>query len=185
MHDLAWLRAPGPPGRARPDRRPHRRRSSASGCGGPRARDVLQRVTDADVSNEAFPYLTRPAPDVGEVPVFAQRISYAGELGWELYGPMEMGERLLGPAVGGRPRRTAWSPAGGGAFDSLRLEKGYRLWGQDINIEHDPFEAGIGFAVRMSKRDFQGQAALERDRARGGQRASLCVPWSSTTPRSS
>ena len=51
--------------------------------------------------------------------------------------------------------------AGGGAFDSLRLEKGYRLWGQDINIEHDPFEAGIGFAVRMSKPEFQGKVALE------------------------
>jgi glycine cleavage system aminomethyltransferase T len=57
--------------------------------------------------------------------------------------------------------------AGGGCFDSLRLEKGYRLWGQDLNIEHDPFEAGIGFAVRMSKPAFQGKAALERMRERG------------------
>ena len=73
---------------------------------------------------------------------------------------------MLGPAVGGRARARP-DRGGGGAFDSLRLEKGYRLWGQDINIEHDPFEAGIGFAVRMSKPDFQGKAALEAKREAG------------------
>jgi dimethylglycine oxidase len=165
MHDLAWLRS-------------HVRRGErvwigdrtqtrfCLGVWGPRARDVLQSVTDADVSNEAFPYMTAQEINVGQVPVFAQRISYVGELGWELYGPMEMGERawdLLWDA--GRAHGVV--AAGGGCFDSLRLEKGYRLWGQDLNIEHDPFEAGIGFAVRMSKLDFQGRDALERIRHRG------------------
>ena len=105
--------------------------------------------------------------NVGEVnPVWAQRISYAGELGWELYGQIAMGDRvwdLLWEAGRGH----GLIAAGGGAFDSLRLEKGYRLWGQDINTEHDPLEAGLGFAVQWDK-EFQGREALEAIRDAGG-----------------
>jgi glycine cleavage system aminomethyltransferase T len=97
--------------------------------------------------------------------VLAQRISYVGELGWELYGPIEMGERAW-RVLWDAGRRHGIIAAGGGAFDSLRLEKGYRLWGQDLNIEHDPLEAGIGFAVRLDKQ-FDGRAALERIHERG------------------
>ncbi len=159
MHDLAWLRAQVRRGERVwiGDRTITR---FCLGLFGPRARAVLQAVTDEDVSNEAFPYMTARQLNIGEVPVDAQRISYVGELGWELYGPMEMGERtwdLLWDAGLGH----GIIAAGGGAFDSLRLEKGYRLWGQDLSIEHDPFEAGVGFAVRMSKPEFQGKAALE------------------------
>ena len=165
MHDLAWLRAQVRRGERVwiGDRTQTR---FCLGLWGPHARAVLAAVTDGDVSNEAFPYLTGREINVGEVPVFAQRISYVGELGWELYGPMEMGERawdLLWEAG----RSYGIIAAGGGCFDSLRLEKGYRLWGQDLNIEHDPVEAGLGFAVRMSKPEFQGKAALERIRERG------------------
>ena len=71
-----------------------------------------------------------------------------------------MGARALGRAVGRPGASDGLIAAGLGAFDSLRLEKGYRLWGQDITTEHDPFEAGLGFAVRMDK-DFQGREALE------------------------
>ncbi len=130
-------------------------------------------MTDADVANESFPYLTAREINVGDVPVLAQRISYAGELGWELYGPVEMGERawdLLWRA--GEPHGLV--AAGGGAFDSLRLEKGYRLWGQDISTEHDPFEAGLGFAVRMDK-EFQGRGALEAVRERGLTHRLACM----------
>jgi dimethylglycine oxidase len=157
MHDFAWLRS-----RLRDEDRvsianmtDHR---FCLGLWGPRSRDVLSAVTDADVTNEAFRYLTMQQLAIGEAPCFAQRISYVGELGWELYGPIEMGARvwdLLWEA--GRDHGLI---AGGlGAFDSLRLEKGYRLWGQDINTEHDPFEAGLGFAVKLDK-DFQGRDAL-------------------------
>jgi glycine cleavage system aminomethyltransferase T len=114
------------------------------------------------VSNDAFPYMTMRPLAVGEAPCFAQRISYVGELGWELYGPIEMGGRawdLLWEAG----REHGLIAGGLGAFDSLRLEKGYRLWGQDITTEHDPFEAGLGFAVKMDK-EFQGRDAL---RAKG------------------
>jgi glycine cleavage system aminomethyltransferase T/glycine/D-amino acid oxidase-like deaminating enzyme len=171
QHDLAWLRAQVRDG----ERVTITERTGslfALGLWGPRARDVLAAVTEADVSNDAFPYMTARYLHVGEVgPVWAQRISYAGELGWELYGQFAMGRRawdLLWEAG----REHGIVAAGGGAFDSLRLEKGYRLWGQDIHTEHDPLEAGLGFAVRWDK-DFQGKAALERIRDAGGPAAKL------------
>ena len=140
-------------------------RSAVSFClglWGPRARDVLETLTDDDVSNDGFPYLTARTIDVGEVPVFAQRISYAGELGWELYGPTEMGVRLWDLLwEAGRPHGMV--AAGMGAFDSLRLEKGYRLWGQDLSIEHDPYEAGLGFAVRTGEGRLPGQGGAGGD----------------------
>jgi glycine cleavage system aminomethyltransferase T len=114
------------------------------------------------VSDDAIPYLRARSIDVAEVPLFAQRISYVGELGWELYGPMEQGARLW-DALWAAGRDHGLIAGGLGAFDSLRLEKGYRLWGQDIHTEHDPFEAGLGFAVGKDK-DHQGRAALDAKR---------------------
>ena len=139
----------------------------ALGLWGPGARDVLQAVTDVDVSNEAFPYLTARYLNLREVtPVWAQRISYAGELGWELYGQIAMGQRAW-DVLWEAGREHGLVAAGAGAFDSLRLEKGYRLWAQDIDTEHDPLAAGLGFAVRWDK-DFTGKAALEAIRDAGG-----------------
>ena len=160
QHDLAWMRA-----QIHLDERVTITERTGSlfalGLWGPRARDVLGAVTDEDVSNEVFPYLTAKYLNIGEVgPVWAQRISYAGELGWELYGQFAMGDRAW-DVLWQAGREHGIVAAGGGAFDSLRLEKGYRLWGQDINPEHDPFEAGLGFAVHMDKDEFQGRAALE------------------------
>jgi glycine cleavage system aminomethyltransferase T/glycine/D-amino acid oxidase-like deaminating enzyme len=172
MHDLAWLRA-----QLRGDERvtitnmtDHR---FCLGLWGPRARDILASVTDGDVANEAFPYMTMRRLAIGEVPCFAQRISYVGELGWELYGPIEMGARVW-DLLWEAGRDHGLIAAGLGAFDSLRLEKGYRLWGQDITPEHDPFEAGLGFAVKMDK-DFQGKAALELKRAEGPTARLACM----------
>jgi dimethylglycine oxidase len=176
QHDLAWMRAQL---REDEDVTITERTGSlfALGLWGPRARRVLEAVTDEDVSNEAFPYLTARYVNVGEVgPVWAQRISYAGELGWELYGQIAMGDRawdLLWEAG----REHGITAAGGGAFDSLRLEKGYRLWGQDITPEHDPFEAGLGFAVRMGKGAFQGREALEAIRTAGPAQRLSCMTF--------
>jgi glycine cleavage system aminomethyltransferase T/glycine/D-amino acid oxidase-like deaminating enzyme len=174
QHDLAWLRAQVRDG----ERVAITERTGslfALGLWGPRARDVLQAVSDVDVSNETFPYMTARYLNVGEVgPVWAQRISYAGELGWELYGQFAMGDRaweLLWEA--GEPHGIV--AAGGGAFDSLRLEKGYRLWNQDINTEHDPFEAGLGFAVKMDKGEFQGREALEKKLEQGNRATLACM----------
>jgi dimethylglycine oxidase len=172
MHDLAWIRRQVRGGE-RVTIANETERWFCLGLWGPRARDVLAAVTDADVSNDAHPYMTAREMNVGEVPVLGQRISYVGELGWEIYGPIEMGERawdLLWEA--GEPHGVL--AAGLGAFDSLRLEKGYRLWGQDLNAEHDPFEAGLGFAVKMDKA-FQGKSALEAIAGRGGTHRLSCL----------
>jgi len=165
-HDEAFLRS-----QIRDDERVHITVRTGSlfalGLWGPRARDVLSAVTDVDVSNEAFPYLTARYLSIGEVtPVWAQRISYAGELGWELYGQIAMGQRAW-DVLWEAGREHGLVAAGGGAFDSLRLEKGYRLWAQDIDAEHDPLAAGLGFAVRWDK-DFTGKAVLEAIRDAGG-----------------
>jgi dimethylglycine oxidase len=174
QHDVAWLR-----------RRLHdgervtisERTGSlfALGLWGPNAREILQAVTDEDVSNDAFPYMTARYLNVGEVaPVWAHRISYAGELGWELYGQFAMGDRaweLLWDAG----RAHGLVAAGLGCFDTLRLEKGYRFWGQDIDTERDPFSAGLGFAVRMEKGEFVGREALERILERGPTQKLCCI----------
>ena len=144
------------------------------GLWGPRARDLLSRVCDTDISNAAFPYLTAETITIAEVPALALRVSYVGELGWEIYAPAEQGLRLWD---------TLWEAglplgviaAGGGAFDSLRLEKGYRLYGADIHTEYDPYEAGLGFAVRMEKGDFVGREALGKRRAQGQARRLCCM----------
>jgi len=180
QHDLAWMRAQIREG----ERVTITERTGslfALGLWGPRARDVLAAVTDADVSNEAFPYLTARYLNVGEVgPVWAQRISYAGELGWELYGQFAMGDRAWN-VLWAAGREHGIVAAGGGAFDSLRLEKGYRLWGQDIHTEHDPFEAGLGFAVRMDKGEFQGRSALEAIGERGPACKLACMTFDDPT----
>ena len=144
------------------------------GLWGSHARDLLSRVCEDDLSDAAFPYLTAKQITIAEVPVLALRISYVGELGWELYAPFEQGLRLWDILweAGGPLGLIA---AGGGAFDSLRLEKGYRLWGQDIHTEYNPYEAGIGFAVDMDKGDFIGRDALTEFRVQGNTRQLCCM----------
>ena len=174
QHDRAWLLAQRRPGE-RVNLTVRTGSLFALGLWGPKARDVLQAVTDVDVSNEAFPYMTARYLNVGEVdPVWTQRISYAGELGWELYGQIAMGQRAW-DVLWEAGQEHGIVAAGGGAFDSLRLEKGYRLWGQDIHTEHDPFEAGLGFAVRMDKGEFQGREALQRVLDRGPIEKLACM----------
>jgi glycine cleavage system aminomethyltransferase T len=131
-------------------------------------------VSPDDYSNGAFPYLTAREVTIGEVTALALRISYVGELGWEVYTPTEFGLTLWDSLwEAGRPHGVV--AAGGGAFDSLRLEKGYRLWGSDIHTDYNPYEAGIGFAVRMDKGDFLGRDALERVRDDGPERVLCCM----------
>ena len=104
----------------------------------------------------------------------AFRISYVGELGWEIYAPVEQGRRLWDILwEAGQPLGVI--AAGGGAFESLRLEKGYRLWGNDIHTEYDPYEAGIGFAVRLKSGNFIGRDALKEKRAKGLTRKLCCM----------
>ncbi|WP_251328097.1 GcvT family protein [Haloplanus pelagicus] len=138
---------------------------STIGLWGPKSRLLLQRVTEADVSDDGFPYFSAKRLYVGEVPVIALRVSYVGELGWELWAPAEYGARLW---------ETLWEagqdldvrPMGGGALESMRLEKGYRLWGTDIDTDTNPFAAGLPFAVDMDT-EFVGRAALAEIRGSG------------------
>jgi glycine cleavage system aminomethyltransferase T/glycine/D-amino acid oxidase-like deaminating enzyme len=144
------------------------------GVWGPRARDLVQRVTDADVSESAHRYFQARTILVGDVPVTAMRLSYVGELGWELYTSADHGLHLwdllweagqeFGVIAGGR-----------GAFDCLRVEKGYRFWGRDMWTEHDPYEAGVGFAVNLDKGDFVGREALLRRRQEGPRQRLVCL----------
>ena len=150
------------------------------GLWGPRAREVLQRVTTSDLSNAAFPYMTARAIEIHEVPALAVRISYVGELGWELYAPAEFGPRMWDLIrEAGEPYGLV--PAGGGAFESLRLEKGYRLWGADIHTEYNPLEAGLDFAVRLDSGDFIGRPALIRAREEGVSRRLSCLLFDDRT----
>lgn len=134
---------------------------SAVGLWGPKAREVLTKVTSADVSNEAFPYFAARWIDVGMARVLALRVSYAGELGWELHMPVDAALPVW-DALWAAGAEHGIIPAGMGAFDSLRLEKGYRGWGSDVHTEYNAYEAGLGWTVRLDKADFVGKEASER-----------------------
>ncbi|MFJ2772674.1 FAD-dependent oxidoreductase [Streptomyces sp. NPDC087300] len=129
------------------------------GVWGPLARALVQPLTRDDFSHEAFGYFKARQTAIGHVPVTAMRLSYVGELGWELYTTADLGLRLW-DTLWEAGQQHGVIAAGRSAFNSLRLEKGYRAWGQDMTAEHDPYEAGVGFAVRMEKDDFVGRAAL-------------------------
>ncbi|SEF12867.1 Glycine cleavage system T protein (aminomethyltransferase) [Streptomyces sp. 2112.3] len=130
------------------------------GVWGPLARDLVQPLTRDDFSHEAFGYFRAKQTYLGHVPVTALRLSYVGELGWELYTTADLGLRLW-DTLWEAGREHGVIAAGRSAFNSLRLEKGYRSWGHDMTTEHDPYEAGVGFAVRPAKGDFLGRDALQ------------------------
>ena len=129
------------------------------GLWGPKAREVLQAVSSSDVTNAAFPYVTARLIDIKGARVWAQRVSYAGELGWELYirpvDALQVFDALMEAG-----KQFDIRPAGYKALDSLRLEKGYLYWSGDITPEDNPLEAGLGFCVRLKKPDFIGKDAL-------------------------
>ncbi len=127
---------------------------------GPRARDILQPLSESDLSHSAFGYMSAQEINVGAVPCLAVRVTFVGELGWELYCPSEYAVGLWDSLMSaGQPH--GLRPGGYRAIESLRLEKGYRVWGSDVTTTDSPFEAGLGFAVKMNKGEFIGHDALE------------------------
>jgi len=150
------------------------------GLWGPRARVILQRVTKSDVSNGAFPYMTAQNIAVGDVPVLAARVTYVGELGWEIYAPMEYGQKLW-DTLWEAGQQEGLVAAGYRAIESLRLEKGYRYWSGEISPDYSPYEAGLGFAVKLNKGDFIGRAALVRQKAEGLKRKLCCLTLTDET----
>ncbi len=171
-HDLAWMRS-----HLRAGSGVALREVTSSLCclgvWGPRARRLMQSVTDDDLSNAAFPYLRVRQVTVGGLPALAARISYVGELGWEFYVRPELGLRLW-DLLWEAGEDLGICAVGSGAQDSLRLEKGYRLWGADIHTDYNPFEAGLDFAVRTKGRDFIGRDALLKARRQGSPSRLLC-----------
>ncbi len=134
---------------------------------GPNARELLSRVSPADLSNEAFPFGHSQEIEIGYGLVRASRITYVGELGWELYMPTEFAthvyDALLAASDG-----LGFRHAGYHTLNSLRMEKGYRHWGHDITDAETPLEAGLGFAVKFDKPGgFQGRDALLRQKEAG------------------
>jgi 4-methylaminobutanoate oxidase (formaldehyde-forming) len=111
-----------------------------------------------DVLDLDFPYMHAREVAVGDVPVIASRVTYVGELGWELYCPAEYALKLWDTL-----HVDGVTPGGYRAIDALRLEKGYRAWASDLNSETTPYEAGLGFAVKRDKGDFVGREALDTE----------------------
>ncbi|WP_109212345.1 MULTISPECIES: FAD-dependent oxidoreductase [Microbacterium] len=144
------------------------------GLWGPLARDLISTVSSDDFTNDGLRYFREKTVVIGGVSATALRVSYVGELGWELYTTAETAQRLWDVLwKAGQPFGVI--AAGRAAFNSLRLEKGYRLWGTDMNTEYDPYEAGVGFAVKMSKEDFVGKAALEGRTEENSRRRLRCL----------
>jgi 4-methylaminobutanoate oxidase (formaldehyde-forming) len=148
--DLGWLRMQVRDGDAPVEIRETTEDLSVIGVWGPHARDILERVTGDDVSEGGFPFMSARTIAIGGASVFAQRVTYVGELGWELYvDPAWAGQvwdRLM--AAG---REFGIRPGGYRALDSLRMEKGYRYYGTDLTLLDTPYEAGLGFCVNRDK----------------------------------
>jgi len=140
---------------------------------GPKARNLMRDLTSADVSHEAFPYLAAREIDIEYARVLAIRVTYVGELGWELYIPTEHALQVYDRIVdAGKAHQLAH--AGLQALNSLRMEKGYRDYGHDIDNMDTPYEAGLGFAVKLNKADgFIGHKALLTQKNEGGLRSRL------------
>ncbi|MCE2491171.1 MAG: GcvT family protein [Alphaproteobacteria bacterium] len=137
------------------------------GVMGPKARDLLSRVTSADLANDAFPFAASREIDIGYTTARATRITYVGELGWELYVPVEFAAGVYDELMA-QGQDVGLTPVGFHAVHSLRMEKGYRHWGHDISDEDTPQEAGLGFAVAHGKNaGFIGRDAVLRQRETG------------------
>jgi 4-methylaminobutanoate oxidase (formaldehyde-forming) len=173
-HDLAWMRRHAPEdGSVR--LADVTARWSCFALWGPRARQILAQLTPDDLTTAGFPYMSARSITVGDVPVRAMRVTFVGELGWELYCPSEYGAGLW---------RTLWEAgqayglvAGGyRAIDTLRLEKGYRVWAADITPDETPYEGGLGFCVKLDKEGgFIGSEALAAAKDAGPAKKLACV----------
>jgi glycine cleavage system aminomethyltransferase T/glycine/D-amino acid oxidase-like deaminating enzyme len=167
--DLGWLRMQLRDGDPPVELRETTDELSVIGMWGPKSRDVLERVTDGDVSETAFPFMHARALRIGGASALAQRVTYVGELGWELYlepgWAIQVWDRLM--AAG---KEFGVRPGGYRVLDTLRMEKGYRYYGTDLTLLDNPFEAGLGFCVQMDKGDFNGKQALVAARESGIKR---------------
>ena len=135
---------------------------SVFGIWGPQAREILRQCTDYDLSNENFPFMHSRMISISGIDVRATRITYVGELGWELYIRNHDGDALkIWQTIYAKGAPIGLMECGYRAIESLRLEKGYRAWAGEINSETNPIESGLSFAVSTKKSDFVGKSAME------------------------
>jgi len=139
---------------------------------GPKSRMTLAKITDTDLSNENFPYMTTQKITINGITLQANRVSYAGELGWEVY-PTVKDSVAVWDILLAAGDEFGIMPAGYRAIDSLRMEKGFLAWGLDITLDENPLEAGLGFAVDFKKGDFIGRTAIQQSMD-NGQKQVLC-----------
>jgi len=172
-NDLAWLRMHRQPEDGEMEIRDITMEWACLALWGPKAREVLKKVTEDEVSNEAFPYLHAKFIHINGTQIWAQRVSYVGELGWELYAPPERAE-LVWDAIMAAGAEFEIEVGGYKVLDSLRLEKGYRYYTADVTPLENPYEGGLGFCVNLDKGDFIGRQALVEAKE-AGLKKKLCT----------
>ncbi len=172
-HDLDWIRR-NLPADGSATARDVTTNLACIGLWGPHARAILQTVSPDDLSNAGFPYMTGRTISVAGIRVRALRVTYVGELGWEIYMPAEQG-LLVWDALWEAGKPMGLRPVGYRAVDTLRLEKGYRYWSADITPEYTPLESGQASCVKLDKGNFQGRDALVRQKAEGLKRKLCCL----------
>ena len=133
---------------------------------GPQARQLLQKLTNADISNESFAFGTCKNFTIGYAPLLAFRVTYVGELGYELYIPTEFAAHVY-ESLWEAGQELGVKNAGYRTISSMHLEKGYADWGSELTPEYTPFDAGLGFCVALAKDDFIGKKALAKIKAQG------------------
>ena len=141
---------------------------------GPKSRDVLEKITDADLSHQAHPFMTAQEINIGYAPALAYRVTYVGEMGWELYIRSEYVQYAY-ETIHTAGEEFGISDIGYSTIDSLRLEKRYLAWGIDITPQYNPIEAGLGFLVDWNKNDFVGAQALAKIKDQGIRQKLICL----------
>jgi len=172
-HDLSWIRKHLPEDRSVTVNDVTSAKACITLCG-PQARTILKQLTKDDLSNAGFPYMTCKQISVGYAPALALRITYVGELGWELHLPMEHALSVY-DVLWEAGKSFGLANVGYRCIESLRLEKGYRYWSGDISPEYTPFEAGLDFCVKLDKGEFVGRQALLKQKEKGIARRLCCL----------
>jgi 4-methylaminobutanoate oxidase (formaldehyde-forming) len=172
-NDLAWIRMHVEESDGEVSIRDITQEYACLALWGPKARLTLEKVTKSDVSNAAHPYLTTKPIDINGAKVFAQRVSYAGELGWELYVPNDRATMVFDLLMAAG-KEFGIEVGGYKVLDCLRLEKGYRYFTADITVSETPYEGGLGFCVDLDKGDFIGRGELVKRKEAGFTRK-LCT----------
>jgi dimethylglycine dehydrogenase len=172
-HDLAWLQAHQPDeGAVRVENVTARR--AVLTIAGPRSRELLQRVSGDDFSNGVFPFFRARDVQLGKSPALALRVSYVGELGWELHHPIEH-QSALYDLLFEAGEDLGIADFGYRALESMRLEKAYRLWGVDMSPDWTPLQAGLERFVAFDKGDFIGRDALLAEKEQGSTHSLSCL----------